>query len=458
VIQTIQSRYFSGLIDVAVDWRVVAFTMAIAMAAGILFSTPLARSASRPELRKALGEGGDRAGGSVRANRVRDLLIVGQVGLATSLLVIAVLLSRSFTELVNVPPGFNADDIITFTVSAPGATYEDASAVERYHRDILDGVTAIAGVARAGMVSDLMFTTENMWATIAVDGRDADPQNPARAEYHIVLPGYFDVLEIPVRAGAIPADRSYEAEVPVLINERMAELYWPGGSALGATFATENSAEAGQTLRISGIVGDVLDDGYDAVAEPSFYLPYGASPWRRMSYLLRFTGNAESVADDIRAAVARVDPDIPAADLRRLDAMLAESVARPRAASLIGLTFALIALLVSASGIYGILSYAVQARAREIGIRAALGATSRQLISMVMGHSTRLVMAGLILGALGSLVAARALSGFLFGVRAWDPISLLSAAVTLGAVGSFAAWIPARRAIGVDPRDALRSS
>jgi ABC-type antimicrobial peptide transport system permease subunit len=194
------------------------------------------------------------------------------------------------------------------------------------------------------------------------------------------------------------------------------------------------------------------------VAEPSFYLPYPASPWRRMSYLLRFTGNAESVADDIRAAVARVDPDIPAADLRRLDAMLAESVARPRAASLIGLTFALIALLVSASGIYGILSYAVQARAREIGIRAALGATSRQLISMVMGHSTRLVMAGLILGALGSLVAGRALSGFLFGVRAWDPISLLSAAVTLGAVGSFAAWIPARRAIGVDPRDALRSS
>ena len=211
-------------------------------------------------------------------------------------------------------------------------------------------------------------------------------------------------------------------------------------------------------LRVSGIVGNILDDGYDAAAEPAFFLPFGGSPWRRMSYLVRISSDPGMVGDGIRAAVAQVDPDIPAADLRMLESMLAESVARPRAASLIGLLFALIALLVSASGIYGILSYAVQARTREIGIRAALGATGSQLISMVMGHSTRLVATGLLLGVFGALAAGRALSGFLFGVRTWDPISLLGAAVILGAVGSFAAWIPARRAVRVDPRDALRMS
>jgi len=210
-------------------------------------------------------------------------------------------------------------------------------------------------------------------------------------------------------------------------------------------------------MRVVAVVGDVLDDGYDAVAEPVFYTPFSMMPQRRMSYLVRATGEPTDVMMAVRQAVARIDADIPASGLRLLEGMMAESVARPRAASLIGMTFALIALLVSAAGIYGVLSYTVQSRTREIGIRAALGASGQQLVTLVMGHSTRLVLMGLGVGTVGSLVAGRALSSLLFGVRMWDPVSLIGATLALGTVATLAAWIPARRAVAIDPKEALRA-
>ncbi|MCI0432530.1 MAG: FtsX-like permease family protein [Gemmatimonadetes bacterium] len=388
-----------------------------------------------------------------QAQRTRELLIVSQVALAATLLVVAALLVRTFNELVRVPPGFRADDVVTFTASA-NADYATPEDISRYHRQLIDRLDDIPGVTGVGMVSDLMFTTENMWTTFDLPDRAPDPTNPPRAEFHVVLPSYFDVLEIPLLSGVMPEDRAYPDEIPVLINARMAEEFWPDGDAIGSPFSLDWSDPV--RLRVAGIVGDVLDDGYDSVAEPAFFVPFGGMPRRRMSYVLRVAGDPTPVFASIRSAVAGINPDIPAADLQLLENMLAESVARPRAASLIGMTFALIALLVSASGIYGVLSYAVQTRTREIGIRAALGATTRQVISMVMGHSTRLVGAGLVIGILGALAAGRALSGLLFGVRSWDPVSLLAAVLVLGAVGSLAAWLPARRAVRIDPTRALR--
>jgi predicted lysophospholipase L1 biosynthesis ABC-type transport system permease subunit len=243
--------------------------------------------------------------------------------------------------------------------------------------------------------------------------------------------------------------------VPVVVNERMAEVFWPETDALGAGFQLDG--DAAMRLRVVGVVGDVLDDGYDAVAEPTFFVPFGGMPRRGMTYVLRANGDPAEVMGALRSAVARIDPDIPAGDLMLLEGMMAESVARPRAASLIGLAFALIALLVSAAGIYGVISYSVQARTREIGIRSALGASGQQLVAMVMGHSTKLVALGLLLGIVGALLSGRFLSSLLFGVRTWDPVSLLSAGLVLGTVGTLAAWLPARRAVSIDPKEALRA-
>jgi predicted permease len=305
-------------------------------------------------------------------------------------------------------------------------------------------------------VSDVPFTTENMNTDFVIDGAPRQPGNEPTAEYHIVTPEYFSVLGVPLLRGALPSPGgTTDGDIPVLVNESFARLAWPDGDALAQGFALGWSRPL--SLRVAGVVGDMLDDGFDAAAEPTFYLPFDALPNRTMAYLVRSDRDPAEVLSEVRPALGRVDPDVPASNLVLLESMMAETVVRPRAASLIGMTFALIALLVAAGGIYGVLSYSVQARTREIGIRAALGANAGALVSMVLGQTSRLVVAGLVLGLIGSLAVGSTLSAFLFGVSSWDPLSLLASVVTLGAVGTLAAWLPARRAVRIDPREALRA-
>jgi len=454
-LQAIQSRYFSGLVDVALDARVAGFTVLVAIMASVAFALPLARTAARSGLRSALGEGDARTGFGLAASGTRNLLIVGQIALATTLLVVALLLARSFDALVSVPPGFDPVDRITFDVTAPRSRYPDRAALERYFRDVWRTVAAVPGVEALAMTSDLPFTNENRWTTFGVEGRPFDEATAPRADFHTVLPGYFAVMGIPLREGRIFEDAWEPVEdVPIVVNERMARMVRPDGDAVGSGVLLRRDTTT-ITLRVVGVVGDVRDDGYAAATEPIFYMPWGANPQRGLSVVVRVRAGASGVADGIRRAVADVDSDVPAAGLRSMDAMLAETVARPRAASRIGATFALLALLVAAAGIYGVLSYAVQSRTREIGIRAALGADSGALVGMVLGHATRLVALGLLLGLGAAVAAGAALSGTLFGVRAWDPVSLAVAAVLLGGVGTIAAWLPARRAVRVDPKVAL---
>ncbi len=454
-LQSLQARYFSGLVDVAVDARVVGLTVLVALLAGVAFALPLARTAARSDLGNALVEGDARVGSGLATSGTRNLLIVGQIALATTLLVVALLLARSFDALVRVPPGFDPHDRITFDVTAPRARYPDRASLERYFSDLWREVEAVPGVETVGMTSDLPFSTENRWTTFGVEGRPFDEASAPRADFHTVLPEYFAVMGIPVREGRIFTEAWEPVEdVPIVVNERMARMVEAEGSAVGRVILLHRD-ENTIPLRVVGVVGDVLDDGYAASAEPIFYMPYGANPQRGMSVVVRVRGDASGVVDGIRRAVARVDPDVPAAGLRTMDAMLAETVARPRAASRIGAAFALLALLVAVAGIYGVLSYAVQSRTREIGIRAALGADAGTLVGMVLGHATRLVALGLLLGLGGALAAGAALSGTLFGVRAWDPVSLVVAAALLGGAGTLAAWLPARRAVRVDPKVAL---
>jgi putative ABC transport system permease protein len=186
-------------------------------------------------------------------------------------------------------------------------------------------------------------------------------------------------------------------------------------------------------------------------------VPFGSVVQRPMAFVLEVTGDAGEVTAGVRQAVERVNQDVPAANLRMVDTMMAETVARPRAASLLGASFALLALLVAAAGIYGVVGYAVQTRTREIGIRTALGASGPQLVKMVMGQSTRLITVGLGVGCVAAILAGRVMSGLLFGVRWWDPASLLAAPALLGAVAAVAAWLPARRAVRIDPKEALRT-
>jgi predicted permease len=454
-IRAVQARFFTGLVEATLDARVVAFTVLAAVAAGVLSGLPVARAASGSQIREALVAGGERSGAGRRSGVTRNLLIVGQVGLATSLLVVALLLVRSFGELVDVPPGFEPEGVMTFQVTAP-PDREGREGVQGYFRDVWNELETIPDVAAVGLVSDMPFTRENRWTDIALPGRSNDPDDPPLAEYRTATPEYFQVMGIPLERGAL-LEPTWELRVPmpVLVNREMARRYWPDGDAVGQGF--ELRWRDTVSAAVVGVVGDVLDDGYRASPEPIFYAPFGTLINGRMSFVLEVSGDAAQVPAAVRDAVARVDPGVPVADLRMLESLMAETVVRPRAASLIGAVFALLALLVAAAGIYGVLSYLVQSRTREIGVRAALGAPRGRLMGMVMSQSLRLVALGLLLGSIGSLIAGRAISGLLFGVRPWDPPSLLVAAALLGGVGTLAAWLPARRAVAVDPREALRS-
>ncbi len=455
VLELAQERFFSTLVPAAVDVRVLVGTTGVALMAGLLFGLPLALGASSEELRGALVQGGERAGRGTGA--AQHLLIVGQVALASTLLITALLLTRSFGALVNVAPGFDAGGLLTFAVSAPSSGYEGRADVEAYYRDVWRELGTVPGVRAVGMVSDLPFTTENRWTNLEPDGVVVDPADPPVSEYKVAMPEYFAVMGIPVLSGALERDgwASVEGEIPVAVNERMAEMYWPGDDPLGKGLSLP--WDPPRRLRVAAVVGNVLDDGFEAAPEPLFYVPWGGMPQRRMSVVVEAATLGPETTSAVRAAIGRVDPDIPAADLLPLDELLASTVVRPRAASLIGGVFALIALLVAAAGIYGVLSYMVQRRTRELGIRSALGASGRQLVGMVLRHSSRLTALGLVLGGLGALATGRALSGILFGVGAFDPASLLWATLLLGVVATLAAWLPARRTVRVDPREALRT-
>jgi putative ABC transport system permease protein len=454
---SLQERYFSGLVTLAVDARVVLFTVLAALLGGILFALPLARSARALDLRNALVEGGGRAGAGRAFSRARGLLVTGQVALATTLVVIGTLLTRSFDRLVSVPPGFQPAGRVAFDLSAPRSRYPERAEYIRYFRDIEREVSSVPGVRSVAMTSDLPFTTENDWTTFGVEGRPYDERTAPRADFHVTLPGYFGVMGIPVLQGRLPAEVwEPSSDTVAVVNRHMAEMIAPGGEALGSILMLRNGDDV-MRLRVVAVVGDVLDDGFSAKAEPIFYVPYATWPQRSMSVVAQVQGDPADVMRSLRLAVSRVDPDIPAAGLETLDDLLQSTVARPRAASLLGGLFALIAVLVAVTGIYGMISYTVQGRIREMGIRAALGASGGELVRMVLVDSSRSTILGLAAGLGGAFAAASALSGLLFGVSPWDPLSYLGSALVLGSVATLAAWLPARRAVRADPREALKS-
>ncbi|HKJ00929.1 MAG TPA: ABC transporter permease, partial [Longimicrobiales bacterium] len=269
VLQAVQARFFSGLVDVRVDLRVVAFTALVALAASVLFGLPAARAAGRADVREALVEGGSRSGSGRGTGTTRSLLVVGQVALATTLLVVAALLTRSFNQLVAVPPGFQPEGVLTFDLSAP-RDREGREGIKGYYRDVWNELEALPGITGVGMVSDLPFTTENRWTELAFHDRVVDPTDPIVAEYHTATPEYFDVMGIPLVAGTLPAsDWELHLPMPVVVNQDMAQRLWPDGGALGATFDLQWNDTVPMT--VVGIVGNVLDDGFAGAPEPIFY-------------------------------------------------------------------------------------------------------------------------------------------------------------------------------------------
>jgi putative ABC transport system permease protein len=387
---------------------------------------------------------------------------VGQIALAMVLLAGAGLLVRSFVRLRAVDPGFRRDGVLTFRITLPETAYAEDARRTWFHDELEARLRALPGVLSVGGVTGLPLSGVHFNISFEVEGRP--PLTPAQQptmETRVATPGYFATLGIPVvRGRSFQASDDATAPQVVLLSEAAVRRFFPGEEPLGKVLKIglgrgEGKRKAGG--EVVGIVGDVRDLGLAEELPAEVYLPYGQFQTGTLDMAVRTALSPRSLARSVEAVVGGLDPQLPVARLATLDEVVARSISEPRFYVVLLGAFAGTALLLAALGIFGVMSYAVVQRSREIGIRIALGAHPREVLRMVLGQALILAAAGVAIGLAGALAVSRAISGLLFDLSPTDPATLAAMAVALTLVAAVASYLPARRAMRVDPVIALRS-
>jgi putative ABC transport system permease protein len=442
---------------IGLDARVLGFTAAITLGAGLAFGLAPALQSSKGDLTASLKEGGRGAGAGAGHSRMRGLLVVTEVALSLVLLVGAGLLLKSFRHLLDVPPGFDPNGVLTATVALPSGAYREEARQSAFFEQALNRIAALPGVAAAGVVDPMPLGGSAAMNGFSVEGRPPQSagERPA-TNSRIISADYLKAMGIPLLRGRALSERD-NAAAPrtMLINESFARRYFPNENPLGQrlrlTIAPNFVAE------VVGVAGDVKHRGLDREAGPEAYVSYLQVPAPIMSLVVRAAaGDPLNLAASVRQAVEQVDKDQPLADVKPMTAWLDESVARQRFNMLLLAVFAAVALLLAAIGIYGVVSYSVTERTREIGIRVALGAQRADVLRLVVRQGLALTLAGVACGVAGAFGLTRLMAGLLFSVTPTDPLTYVGVAALLVSVALLACWIPARRATKVDPMIALR--
>lgn len=439
----------------SLDVRVLLFALAATLGTTMLFALVPAIEASRPNLVSALKE--DDRGGS--RGRALAGLVVSEVALAVLLLAAAGLLVESFARMQQLRTGFVTDRVLTFWIRPPNSRYQPADGPAIVER-MLTRIEQVPGVESAAVNRCTPFMGCAR-TTIFFPGTPVDRMNAPVVGRHYVSADYFRTLGIPLRAGRAltPADRTDRAPVAV-VNEAGARRFWPGENAIGQRvwFGTTTGpfADPAHAVEIVGVVGDVRYESPDQPVTAQFYMSYLQFTYPDTMVMVKTRGPAESLVPAMREAVASVDAAVPIFDVMTLDERIGTALSRPRFNATIVAAFAATALLLAAIGVYGVLSYSVSSRMREIGVRVALGADARRVLGLVLGEGLRLAAIGAALGVAAALAAARLMQGLLVGVAASDPRVLATVAAVMLAVACAAAWLPARRASAVDPIVVLR--
>ena len=443
---------------VGLDPGTVAFASALTLFACAVFGLAPAVRALRPRgagLVGSRGAGGGRGTASRATGRLRDLLVVGQIGLALTLLVGAILLGQSFLRLRAVDPGFRSEHVLTFKLALPPTRYADPGEQSRFFERLLGRIRRLPGVSAAGGITRLPLDTGWGSVPIVVEGGVADGGDPPVVGVRQVTSGYFETLGIGLRAGrGLRTSDDGTSHLVVVVNRTLADRFWPDGRAVGRRLRI---GPEGEWREVVGVVADVAYDSLAAGAIPEVFVPHTQIPSDWFQVVVRGEGDPLDLAPEIRRSVRELDPDLPVADVRRLAGQVADSVAGPRFQAFLLSSFAAIALVLAAIGVFGLTSYTVASRTREIGIRMALGARPGTVLTWVLGRSVRLAAIGGALGLVAGALVARSLASRLFGVGALDLPSFLGAALFLGGVCLLASYLPARRAARNDPTDALRS-
>ncbi|MFZ0734078.1 MAG: ABC transporter permease [Candidatus Sulfotelmatobacter sp.] len=449
-----------------VDAVALAFACGVTLLSCLLFGVAPALRAISMRLSDAIKEGGGTL--SVSRDRVQSVLVVGEIALALMLMTGAGLLIRSALLVMHLNPGFDAVNLVVGHVGLPDAKFHDPAVARQSFERIMDAAAALPGIESSAVVSRAPLAEGWSGNGLIAEGRPLDPSSIVSALSQFVSPSYLSTVRIPLKAGRrFTAQDTRDKTLVAIVNESLARVMWPGENPIGKRFACceDNGPKEHITPvwhEIVGVVGDVRLRGLDVDVQPTFYLPMAQMPpnawdWlgRTMDLVVR-TRSGFFPANELRTIVASIAPGVPIYQLSTMQEKIAGSLEESHFDTFLLSLFAGIALVLSSVGIYGVLSHVFSQRTRDIGLRMALGATRRQIAGHVLGCGLRLIAAGITLGLAGALAGARLVSSLLYGVRPTDAVTFAAVSGLLAAVALVASYIPARRAMRVDPMVALR--
>jgi predicted permease len=468
-----------GGVSVGLDWRVLMFTLGISLLVGIVFGIVPALRVCGPSLNQSLNEGNQRLGSGSSQSKMRSLIVLSEVSLSVVLLIGAALLIRTFVALRGVNPGFDRHNVFLMEMSLHGSQFATTANVARLVEDARQRLAGAAGVEIAAATCSPPFGNRMGLPFVAIGTPAGNSGNTGDAEWMSVSPGYFAALGIPVIRGRDFQEQDGKgAPGVVLINETMAKRYWADRNWAGRNWP--NNDPIGQIIEIGrgigpdfadrprqiiGIVADTREHDLSQAAEPTMMIPLAQEPDGMMRlglqfgpifWLIRTRLEPHQVAVGVSEQLREASGGLPAGQVRTLDEVVADSIARQNFNTLLLGVFAMAALALTAVGIYGVMAYSVAQRTHEIGVRMALGADRARIRNLVVGKGMLTAGLGVIVGLAAAAFLARFLAGFLFGVQAWDPMVFIAVPVLLALVALFALWIPARRAARLEPIAALR--
>jgi putative ABC transport system permease protein len=440
--------------DISIDAKVLAFAFGVSIVTGILFGLVPAWQASRSTIGTVLKEGG-RSSTTASGRWIRNGLLVAEVAMSIVLLVGAALLLRSFARLTNVDPGFRAENVLAFRVSLPSTTYRDDHSRIAFFERLLERLEGLPAVTSAGLTQSLPMRGDYI-LSFTVRGRPAPkPNEGPSANYRAVSPHYFQTLGIPLLRGRVFSEQdAQKSPMTAIVDQRFVERHFSNEDPIGQGIDIGNGTDG--FYEIVGVVGSVRQGSLDVAPGPTMYIPYKQNVFSNVWVVAKTPGDPSQLSAVARQTVREIDSTLPAFSITPLATVVSDSVAQRRFSMLLLALFAAIALFLAAVGLYGVVSYSVSQRTQEIGLRMAIGAQRGDVMRMIVGGGMKLTVVGLVLGIACALALANLVAAMLFEVEPFDPSSYIATAAVLLAVAALACYVPARRAMMVDPIVALR--